>query len=362
MPEQFYQRNTWQKLKRNKSAVFGMAIILLSFLTAFFAHFLAPDHSPDANRMILEIGGAKPGTGQQFLLLPKLKRRSSVSIFKKLISGREDRFQYIPITAYETHKDSLVVQKYIDEGVTETMSFPFSETRVEEKDFFIQSQTFHLGTDKYGRDILSRLLVGVRVSLSVGLITVLISLTIGIVLGSLAGYFRGGVDNSIMWLINIVWSIPTLLLVFAITLLLGKGYWQVFIAIGLTMWVNVARIIRGQVLIVREMEYVEAARALGFSDMRIIFRHILPNVMGPVLVVAASNFASAIVIEAGLSFLGVGVQPPQPSWGLMIKENYNFIITHNPMLALAPGFAIMLLVLAFNMLGSGLRDALQVKE
>ena len=110
------------------------------------------------------------------------------------------------------------------------------------------------------------------------------------------------------------------------------------------------------------MEYVEAARALGFSNLRIIFRHILPNVMGPVLVVAASNFASAIVIEAGLSFLGVGVQPPQPSWGLMIKENYNFIITHNPMLALAPGFAIMLLVLAFNMLGSGLRDALQVKD
>ena len=181
-------------------------------------------------------------------------------------------------------------------------------------------------------------------------------------LGALAGYFRGRIDNSIMWFINIIWSIPTLLLVFAITLLLGKGYWQVFIAIGLTMWVNVARIIRGQVLIVREMEYVEAARALGFSNIRIIFRHILPNVMGPVLVVAASNFASAIVIEAGLSFLGVGVQPPQPSWGLMIKENYNFIITHNPMLALAPGFAIMLLVLAFNLLGSGLRDALQVKE
>jgi len=204
--------------------------------------------------------------------------------------------------------------------------------------------------------------VGVRVSLSVGLITVIISLTIGIGLGALAGYFRGNIDNAIMWLINIVWSIPTLLLVFAITLLLGKGYWQVFIAIGLTMWVNVARIIRGQVLIVREMEYVEAARALGFSNVRIIFRHILPNVMGPVLVVAASNFASAIVIEAGLSFLGVGVQPPQPSWGLMIKENYNFIITRNPMLALAPGFAIMLLVLAFNMLGSGLRDALQVKD
>ena len=362
MPDQNNQRNTWRKLKRNKAALFGIIIITLSIFTALFAHLIAPDHSPDANRMILEIGGEKPGYTRQFLMLPKQQRPKSSSILPQLISGREDEFFYIPITGYHIKNDSLVVQKYIDEGFTETIRYPFSFTKTGKNDFLIKRQTFYLGTDKYGRDILSRLLVGVRVSLSVGLITVIISLTIGIVLGSLAGYFRGNTDNAIMWLINIIWSIPTLLLVFAITLLLGKGYWQVFIAIGLTMWVNVARIIRGQVMIVREMEYVEAAKALGFSNFRIIFRHILPNVMGPVLVVAASNFASAIVIEAGLSFLGVGVQPPQPSWGLMIKENYNFIITHNPMLALAPGFAIMLLVLAFNMLGSGLRDALQVKE
>ena len=189
----------------------------------------------------------------------------------------------------------------------------------------------------------------------------LLRLTLGVLLGSLAGYFRGRVDEIIMWLINVIWSIPTLLLVFAITLMLGKGFWQVFIAIGLTLWVNVARIIRGQVMEVREREYVEAARALGYSHGRILFRHILPNVMGPVWVVSASNFASSIVIEAGLSFLGVGVQPPEPSWGLMIKENYNFIITHNPMLALAPGIAIMILVLAFNLLGNGLRDALNVR-
>jgi peptide/nickel transport system permease protein len=164
-----------------------------------------------------------------------------------------------------------------------------------------------------------------------------------------------------MWFINVIWSIPTLLLVFAITLMLGKGFWQVFIAVGLTMWVNVARLVRGQVLAVRELEYIEATRALGFSHSRTIIKHILPNILGPVMVIAASNFASAIVIEAGLSFLGVGVQPPQPSWGLMIKENYNFIITHNPMLALAPGIAIMILVLAFNLLGNGLRDALNVR-
>jgi peptide/nickel transport system permease protein len=197
--------------------------------------------------------------------------------------------------------------------------------------------------------------------LSVGFIAVIISLTIGVILGSIAGYFRGKTDDLIMWLINVIWSIPTLLLVFAMTLVLGKGFWQVFIAVGLTMWVSVARIIRGQVLSIRELEYIEAAKALGFTNLRIISRHILPNVLGPVMVIAASNFATAIVIEAGLSFLGVGVQAPQPSWGLMIKENYNFIITHNPMLAIIPGIAIMILVLSFNLLGNGLRDALDVK-
>ena len=127
------------------------------------------------------------------------------------------------------------------------------------------------------------------------------------------------------------------------------------------MWVSVARVVRGQVLALREMEYIQAAKALGLKNMRIIIRHILPNVLGPVIVIAAANFASAIIIEAGLSFLGVGIQPPTPSWGLMIKENYNFIITHNPALALAPGIAIMILVLAFNLLGNGLRDALDVR-
>jgi peptide/nickel transport system permease protein len=154
---------------------------------------------------------------------------------------------------------------------------------------------------------------------------------------------------------------PTLLLVFGLTLTLGKGFWQIFIAVGLTMWVSVARVVRGQVFALREMEYIQAAKALGLKNIRIIIRHILPNVLGPVIVIAAANFASAIIIEAGLSFLGVGIQPPTPSWGLMLKENYNFIITHNPALALAPGVAIMILVLAFNLLGNGLRDAMDVR-
>jgi peptide/nickel transport system permease protein len=323
---------------------------------ALLGYFIAPDPSPFANRIILEIGGQKPGFTQSFLLVKK-EQQSSTSLLDRAVSGKQDLYDYIPITSWRKQDNHIIAEKYVDEGVSEKIQYSLvalADDPVIEKKFWI-------GTDKYGRDILSRLIIGTRVSLGVGLITVFISLTVGIILGSAAGYFRGRTDDLIMWLINVIWSIPTLLLVFAITLLLGKGFWQVFVAVGLTMWVNVARLVRGQVLSARELQYVEAAKALGFSHMRIIARHILPNILGPILVIAASNFASAIVIEAGLSFLGVGVQPPQPSWGLMIKENYNFIITQNPMLALAPGFAIMLLVLAFNLFGNGLRDALNVR-
>ena len=354
---QSFQAAAWRRLKKNKGAVFGLVIIVITILIAIFAYFIAPDPSPFSNRIILEIGGEKPGYKQSFIKVKKDKDVGATGFFKQLVSGKEDIYYYVPIVSHEQKGDSIIIQKFIDDGVSERLAY--SKTLLPNKP--INQLTFLLGTDKYGRDILSRIVVGTRVSLSVGLITVIISLSIGLLLGSLAGYFRGRTDDIIMWFINVIWSIPTLLLVFAITLALGKGFWQVFIAVGLTMWVNVARLVRGQVLGVRELEYVEATRALGFSNFRIIVRHIWPNIMGPVIVIAASNFASAIVIEAGLSFLGVGVQPPQPSWGLMIKENYNFIITQNPMLALAPGFAIMLLVLAFNLLGNGLRDALNVR-
>ena len=356
------KRNAWRRLRRNKGAMAGLVVIAAAVVVAITCYLIAPDKSPNANRMILEIAGQKPGFSMKFLKIRKERSFEHTSLLQQMISGRDDRYQYIPIIGYTTTPDSIFIQKYIDEDVSERVAYSVQQL---ESGFIdkeaIETLHFRLGTDTYGRDILSRLLVGVRVSLGVGLITVLISLSIGVILGALAGYYRSWVDDAVMWLINVIWSIPTLLLVFAITFMLGKGFWIVFIAIGLTLWVNVARIIRGQILGIRELEYVEAARALGYSGPRIIVRHILPNVMGPVMVVAASNFATAIVIEAGLSFLGVGVQPPQPSWGLMIKENYNFIITHNPMLALAPGIAIMLLVLAFNLLGNGLRDAMEVR-
>jgi len=191
---------------------------------------------------------------------------------------------------------------------------------------------------------------------------VLISLIIGVFLGSLSGYYSGNVDRLIMWIINVTWSIPTLLLVIAITLALGKGLWQVFIAVGLTMWVDVARVVRGQVIIIKERQFIIAARVLGFSDFRILVKHILPNIVSPLIIISAANFAASILIESGLSFLGLGAQPPMASWGSIIKDHYNYIILGKPMLALIPGICIMSLVMAFMLLGNKLRDKLDVKN
>ena len=164
-----------------------------------------------------------------------------------------------------------------------------------------------------------------------------------------------------MWLVHVVWSIPTLLMVIAISLALGKGFWQVFVAVGLSMWVEVARVVRGQVLSLKQKEYIQAAKVLGFGDFRIMFRHLLPNVVGPIVVISAANFASAILIEAGLSFLGIGAQAPIPSWGAMVKNHYTYIILDKAYLALAPGLAIMSLVFALMLLGNMLREKFDVR-
>jgi len=367
MPEQTFSfsKQTWKRLKKNKGALFGLVIISVALFITVFGYLIAPDASPNADLQTVEIQAKKPGFSQLFLRIPYTKT-TRVGWLAMLVNGKPDDYRYLPINSYIIKNDTLQVNKYVDEDTSVIQYYSINQlTNHQPGNLIIKNiitKTYLFGTDKFGRDILSRLMIGTRVSLAVGLIAVIISLTLGIFLGALAGYYRGRIDEIIMWLVNVTWSIPTLLLVFAITMTLGKGFWQIFIAVGLTMWVSVARLIRGQVMALKELEYVQAARALGLSDSRIIVRHILPNILGPVMVIAASNFATAIIIEAGLSFLGIGVQAPQPSWGLMIKENYNFIITHNPMLALIPGFAIMLLVLAFNLLGNGLRDAVDVRS
>ena len=359
-----FKAEMWKRLKKNRGAMFGLFIIVLAVLISIFGYIIAPDNSSNADLQTVEIQAKKVGYAQEFLKIPN-KEIQEGNWLNHFTSGKKNNFQLIPIKGYRINGDSLLINKFIDDDTTVIQYYSINQLTNNNPAAIQQNiitKKYWLGTDKFGRDILSRLIIGTRVSLAVGLIAVLISLTLGIILGALAGYYRGRVDEVIMWLVNVTWSIPTLLLVFAITMAMGKGFWQIFIAVGLTMWVSVARLIRGQVMAIKEMEYIQAARALGLKNSRIILRHILPNILGPVMVIAASNFATAIIVEAGLSFLGIGIQPPQPSWGLMIKENYNFIITHNPLLALIPGFAIMLLVLAFNLLGNGLRDAVDVKE
>jgi peptide/nickel transport system permease protein len=297
---------TWKRFKKEKVGMVSLVFLCLVFLMAILGSLITPDKTPHGNNQHLEIALQPPG----FV--------------------------------------------HVDDGIGRIVGAENFQP--------LRKKTFWLGTDRYGRDVLTLLVLGARISLAVGFIAVFIALIIGVFVGAIAGYFGGKVDAALTWLINVIWSIPTLLLVIAISFALGKGFWQIFIAIGITMWVDIARVVRGQTLALKQQDFVEAGKALGFSNFRIIFKHILPNILGTLVVLSAANFSSAILMEAGLSFLGMGVQPPIPSWGMMMKENYAYIVLDKAYLAIAPGMAIMLLVLAFMLIGSAIRNAMEVRR
>ena len=366
-------RRTWQIFKRNKAAVAGLAVILISIVMAILGYLIMPDSTPLANNMTVQLGIKKPGSSFMMLRLPKTEPVETFNIFHKMLFGQPSFYRDIPVTGYHFTEDSVQVDEYVGvddpaEKKTYKLAPPgplkgeLNSTGVSPKGWRIIHKTFWLGTDVYGRDLLSRLILGTRVTLSVGLMSVMISMLLGVTIGATAGYFGGWIDAALSWLMNILWALPALLLVIAISFALGKGLWQIYIAVGLSMWVEVARLVRGQVLSIKQAEYIEAARSLGFTDARIITRHILPNITGPILVLASSNFSAAILLEAGLSFLGFGAQPPMPTWGSMIKEHYGYIVMDSPYLALIPGLAIMFLVYAFNLVTIGLRDAFDIKS
>lgn len=404
MANKFKSNSLWQmawiRLKRNRLAMISLGLILFATLIAILGSLIRPDKTPMCNDMLVQIGGKKPGFTVQVLNVRKNQIIQQTGFLGRLFfGGVENEYVVIPISSYKFVDDEIEViefkgskkrhnvvsKKYKLADVAYPLSLTSDVNRkanilsfytitgqkivtsIEDLQQYViennlETRKYWLGTDRHGRDMLSRLMAGTLVSLAVGFISVFISMFIGTAFGAIGGYFRGRIDDFIIWLINVVWSIPTLLLVIAITLALGKGFWQVFVAVGLTMWVEVARVVRGQFLSLREKEFVEAGKALGFSNFRIIFKHVLPNVIGPIIVLSAADFASAIIMEAGLSFLGIGAQSPMASWGSMIRDNNDFIYTKSSILAILPGLAIMIMVLAFIILGNGLRDALDVKS
>lgn len=325
----------------NKASLITKLSLLIIFtyaLLSIFGFAIISDKSKFANDMNLQIATLKPLSKLDFILIDDKKiyiKEGSILINKK-------------------NGDLISFEKF---GNNEKFILG-SGLGLEN----IQSQFFLMGTDKFGRDFFSRIIYGMKVSLTIGFLSVLISLAIGIFLGSISGFYGGNIDKAIMWLINVTWSIPTLLLVIAISLAIGKGFNQVFIAIGLTMWVDVARIVRGQFMSLKEKEFVEAGEVLGYKSSRLIVKHILPNILSTILVISTANFSAAILLESGLSFLGLGAQPPVPTWGSMLRDHYYFIFMDKSYLAIIPGLFIMTLVLSFINLGNGLRDLLDVKS
>lgn len=219
------------------------------------------------------------------------------------------------------------------------------------------SREFPLGTDEFGRDMLSRIIHGSRVSLQVGIVATALSALVGVTLGVVAGYFGGILDHVVQGMVDVSWAFPTVLFALFLIAVLGPGLTNVMISVGLGYWGGYARVVRGQVLSLREWEYITAAHAIGASDLRIMLRHILPNVLAPVIIMSSLMMADAILIEATLSFLGMGAQPPIPSWGSILAGGRTYLRLA-PWVTLFPGIAIMLTVLGFNLLGDGLRDAL----
>lgn len=355
MPSRTPTQLMWRRLRRNPLAWFAGPVLGLIVLMALFAPLLAPDPSPNANLQLPVLANQPPGT--EVHLYASLGKSSAYEIISK--KERLRNASTIIALAPET-TDSVLSSGCSSvccglRPLDPAEQLPHEGCAAPDE---IIPMAYPLGTDGLGRDVLSRLLLGARVSLGVGALAVIVSLSIGVLLGLLAGYFRGWVDESIQWLMGVLWSLPALLLALAIAFVLGRGIGTLVIAIGLATWVELARVVRGQVLALREREFITATTALALPTWRVLFKHLLPNLTGPILILSASIFATAVLLEAGLSFLGLGVAPPTPSWGAMIFDGYRYLALENGRwLALVPGGAIMLLILALNLLAIALRDA-----
>ena len=352
----------WQRLRRNVGAMFGLVVIAAAALVALLGYAILPDSSPNANAAVPALQKQPPGFTVPVVHVQRSDVPPAPGGLTFLLYGREPATRLVPTArVVPVGGDSVRLEPPAVLGLPAGSGEIVRRAELAENHSITQSlnHTFSLGTDRAGRDELSRLLLGTRVSLGIGLVAALLSLVLGATVGAVGGYFGGWPDRAARFLMTVVWSIPGVMLVVAISLAVNsKGAWVTFVAVGFTMWVDVARVVRGQMLSLKEKPFVDAQRVLGIPTARIVVRHLLPNMLGPLIVVTTANFASAILLEAGLSFLGLGVQPPAPSWGLMVSEGFQLLGTRAGFwLTLWPSLAISALVFAFNLLGNGLRDA-----
>ncbi len=372
-----------KRLRQNRPAMAGLFIILLALVIALLGYSIMPDASPNANHSIVQLQKKPPGFSVFMIRIKKTPAAQAPNFLQKWLFGQELPYQEIPVQNFYIQGKSIRINPYVNIhslpeeirifslnevfglklSTLESQRLSSAPLREKVKNSALFRKTYLLGTDRAGRDVLSRLLLGTRISLGIGLVAVLISVSLGIMVGALAGFLGGWVDKTMLFLMTVVWSIPGIMLVIAISLAFdSRGVWVSFVAVGLTMWVDVARLVRGQFLSLKEKTYIEAGKVLGLSQSRLIFRHILPNMVGPLIVMGTANFAAAILMEAGLSFLGLGVQPPAPSWGMMVNEGFQLVGTKAGLpLVVLPSICISLLVLSFNLLGNGLRDAYDPK-
>jgi len=337
-----------KKLFKQSLFLTGFSVCAFFFVLGVLGYSITPDSSVDANQIMPEWASLSPGTQVKYVEKNRIAPRS----FFYWLTGDDGLGELISVS--DANKVSLknnTITFFNDKtGLVKTVVLDSIEGRK------IQTRKFILGTDRFGRDIYSRLVIGTRVSLSIGFLSMMISLIIGVFIGLISGYFGGKIDLVLTWLITVFWSVPTLLIALGLSFFLGKGYFQVLLATGLSSWVEVARVVRGQTMQMKNREFILSAKITGFSSFHIMFKHILPNLKGSLSVLATTNFAAAILLEAGLGFLGLGVAPPTPSWGIMVKENLGYLVLDQAYLAIIPGLAIMILVMAFNLMSMGFKD------